>query len=1230
MADLPRGLPISPDNHLHTDGSDSQAGFLRARPCVAFLGSSPGGMFAFEKWQMWRGIAEAARLRGMNLYYISGDDFEYSPQAVLYDLIGKHNVDGIILWNSFFSYRSTVEKTQEFIQRYQHLPVVSLELALQGACNLLIDNVQGVRDILAHLIEIHGYKKIAFLNQESSYSSRSRQKAFQQLMNAYGLNQELIGTLADLDSRGLHPGVDYQAIIAHSDYHAVQTIETLQARGVRIPDDVAVTGFNDGLEARGSLPPLTTMRLPFRKQGRQAVEILARWIAGENPQEQVVMPVQLILRRSCGCLEPMAEDAASFDAQSQTFINFSDQTLEQMLVHQRAEIIVRLSAVMAAPVESQSYAWAESIFDSFITELANLQSGGSTASSHEYLKKLNSVLRDAVEEGVNVSRWHEAVTILRRYIRPCVRDRMLDFAENLWQQARVLIGQAAVRAEVHRNWKTSQRAEILRSLESTLMTTLDFNELLNALTAGLPGLGITNFLLVLYEDPSRPTRFGQVILIMQDGKRVQTGVESHHFHTWDLLPWEVLPTGWLPNNEPYSLVVEALHYKEEQLGYMVIQTAPPPDASQCDVYQALRIQLSNAIKEIRLRQKLQDALQRAEEANLLKSRFLSMVSHELRTPINLIVGLSEMSMRQQRDGRDASLEVLQKYNEQIFTSGQHLDRLIRDVLDLASSQAGQMSLVCAPLNLAPLFQDVISIGTQLAGQKSLRFRAEIPEELPQVWGDKTRLRQILLNLISNAVKFTAHGEVALVVKAEPTEILISVEDTGLGIAKEEQESIFDEFHQSDRTAVRGYGGIGLGLAITRRLVEMHGGKIWVSSNGWEGSGSRFSFTLPILLIASPVGTRDSESKGTGIREGTVLVLTKIAGNAEKLIQRLSQHGFDVQEMALDNTPGFIERLVASPPGAVVLDLAPASELGWDIMKELKGTPSTQDVPVLFYSLLADEDTGSVVEIDMLSKPVGTDQLIQALKRHGLNTSLSNAKTILLIDDELNMLDLHEQMIHEAMPECRILRAQSGSEGLQIMRKTLPDLVLLDLMMPEMDGFRVLKAIQEDPALRNIPAIILSAQVLTRREMERLNQGVAAVLKKGIFSAKETIARIEFVLARTKRLGSESQRLVHYGMAFIHEHFHESLSRGEIASHLSVNEQYLSRCFNKEIGIGPMAYLSRYRIQQAKRLLEAGTMSITQVALEVGFSSQSYFSRIFQQETGLTPTDYQNGIRLSQQ
>ncbi len=1185
-------------------------------PTVAYFSSSPGGRFTFEKWQMWRGIAEAVREWGMNLVYVSGEEFENSPQAVLYDLVGSHNLDGIILWNSFFSPHSTMEKTQEFIDRFSPLPIVSIELALRDACSLMIDNVKGVQDILAHLVETHGYRRVAYLREVNSFSARSRQNAFQQAMMAYEIfDPALVGTLDELDARGLRPGIDYQALVASSDASAVQVVEALQSRGVLVPDDVAITGFNDGLEARGCLPPLTTARLPFRKLGRQAVTLIARWIAGEEPKEQLLLPVQLILRRSCGCLEPLAEGAASLASPVAPV-----QTFAEMLDCRRNEIIAEMSTGMGTPIENLADAWAECIFDSFTAELSHLINGSPRASHQDYLKKFNAALREAVAEGANVSRWHEALSILRACLRPYLHGQSLDIAEDLWQQARVLIGEAAVRAEVHRNWKTAQRAEELRALESGLMTSVDFKELLDVLSRGLIRLEITDCFLILYEDQYRPDGWARLILAMENGRIIPIDAENERFQ-----PRDLLPSRWLSAEPSCGLVIEALHLREEQLGYLVFRTDPPPDASNCEIYQALRIQLSNAIKEVRLRQKLQDALQQAEEANLLKSRFLSMVSHELRTPINLIVGLSEMAMRQQNNDPKTSLEVLRKFSEQIYVSGQHLDRLIRDVLDLASSQAGQMSLICAPLDLVPLFHDVVCIGNQLAEQKNLDFRVEIPETLPPVWGDKTRLRQIVLNLLSNAVKFTAHGEVALIVKAEPAEILITVQDTGLGIAKEEQECIFDEFHQSDRTAVRGYGGIGLGLAITRRLVEMHGGRIWVTSHGWEGSGSAFCFTLPVLK-AITADAEDEEPKDIQGREGEVLVLTKTPGSAENLIQRLTQHGFIVKEMALEDQPDFIAGLIGSPPGAVVLDLAPASEQGWEIMKKLKEEPSTQDVPVLFYSLLANEDAGSVFEMDFLPKPVGPDQLIQALKRHGLNTEPTKAKKILIIDDEPGMLDLHSRMIQAALPDCQVLTAQSGQQGLRLMRNVLPDLVLLDLMMPEMDGFGVLKAMQDEQMLCNMPVIILSAQVLTRREMDRMNQRVAAVLGKGLFSAKETITRIESALSRNKRLGSESQRLVHHGMAYIHEHFREPISRADIANHLAVNEQYLSRCFNREVGFGPMAYLSRYRIQQAKRLLEMGTMSITQVALEIGFSSQSYFSRIFQQETGITPSDYQNGDR----
>jgi YesN/AraC family two-component response regulator len=269
-------------------------------------------------------------------------------------------------------------------------------------------------------------------------------------------------------------------------------------------------------------------------------------------------------------------------------------------------------------------------------------------------------------------------------------------------------------------------------------------------------------------------------------------------------------------------------------------------------------------------------------------------------------------------------------------------------------------------------------------------------------------------------------------------------------------------------------------------------------------------------------------------------------------------------------------------------------------------------------------------MDYLTKPVGTDQLLRALKRHGLKSGTRGlTQNILMIDDDPGILDLQSRMIESRLPGCRVLTAQDAHRGMEIMRKEAPDLVLLDLMMPEIDGFTVLKMMQEEPALRNIPVIVLSAQVLTRHDIQRLNQGVAAILSKGMFEPQEILSRVECVLSRNQKLGSEAQRLVYQAIGYIHEHYKDPISRPEIARSLSINEQYLSRCFNKIIGIGPIAYLSRHRILQAKKLLDRKNLSITQVALEVGLSSQSYFSRIFQQEVGVTPTEYMHGKRAAE-
>ena len=324
-------------------------------------------------------------------------------------------------------------------------------------------------------------------------------------------------------------------------------------------------------------------------------------------------------------------------------------------------------------------------------------------------------------------------------------------------------------------------------------------------------------------------------------------------------------------------------------------------------------------------------------------------------------------------------------------------------------------------------------------------------------------------------------------------------------------------------------------------------------------------------------------------------------------------------MEVSHQPEWLSQVISHPPGAVVLDFQPATERGWELMQLIKQNPETREVPVVFYCLSAERSNGAMLEMDFLSKPVGNGELSQALERLGLKGN-DGRQTILVVDDDPQVLDLHVRML-ENLVICRILKANNGKKALEIMQSERLSLVLLDLMMPEMDGFEVLRIMRAHDATRSVPVIVLSAQILTASDMLRLQEGVAAVLGKGLFSMEEVLNQVEAALSHSKRLGSQASRTVRQAMAYIHEHYADLISRTELAVHLAVSDRYLTRCFHQEMGITPVTYLNRYRIRKARELLEKRTFSITEVAQMVGFSDSNYFGRVFRQEMGSAPSDY---------
>ncbi|GIV97471.1 MAG: hypothetical protein KatS3mg057_2128 [Herpetosiphonaceae bacterium] len=494
----------------------------------------------------------------------------------------------------------------------------------------------------------------------------------------------------------------------------------------------------------------------------------------------------------------------------------------------------------------------------------------------------------------------------------------------------------------------------------------------------------------------------------------------------------------------------------------------------------------------------------AEEANRLKDRFLANMSHELRTPLNSIINFSYIL----QTGMRGELNEDQKdYLTRIYDSGEHLLGLINDILDLAKIEAGRMDLFKEPLKLPELVRGVMSTATGLLKDKPVELRQELAPDLPQVMADRTRIRQVLLNLLSNAAKFTDRGSITVHAAQEGEYVVLSVSDTGIGIPPEHLDHIFEEFRQIDGEANRRYEGTGLGLAICRRLVEMHGGQVWAEST--VGEGSTFFFTLPIVEASTPAAapalaqllTAAQEQEGEG---RTVVVIDDDRAAIEIIAAYLSKDGYTVY--GISDSRIALEETRRLKPAAIILDILMPYKDGWEVLSELKTDPELQTVPVMLYTIVEDQKMGYYLGASAyLTKPINEEQLRSTVAR-----LVSQGSRILVIDDDPNAREIITQHL-KRVNSYQILTASNGREGLEQIAKAPPDLIILDLMMPEVDGFAVLEQLDASPQTQTIPVIVLTAKDLTAAERGFLQQRVKGLLSKGVVSAEHILSNVAQVL-----------------------------------------------------------------------------------------------------------------------
>ncbi len=495
---------------------------------------------------------------------------------------------------------------------------------------------------------------------------------------------------------------------------------------------------------------------------------------------------------------------------------------------------------------------------------------------------------------------------------------------------------------------------------------------------------------------------------------------------------------------------------------------------------------------IRRQEELEQARSGAEAANEAKSRFLASMSHELRTPLNAIIGYSEMLIEDAADlGQDHVVTDLQK----IMAAGRHLLSLINDVLDLSKIEAGKMEIYVERFDLPALLADVETTVQPLIAKNANRLRLDVEVEPAEVETDKTKLRQNLFNLLSNAAKFTENGEIVLTVR-RPAEdggdwIDFAVADTGIGMTDAQQGKLFQAFSQADSSTTRNYGGTGLGLAITQAFVQMLGGTIAVESA--EGRGSTFRFRIPAVSAHETRQHADEVAATEGAR-GTVLVIDDDPSARKMLADAIRKDGFSVHEA----NGGAAGLLIAREkrPDAIVLDVIMPEQDGWAVLQDIKSDERLCEIPVILATVVPDREMGLAFgAVEHLTKPVDPAKLLRTLASVANGSGGGTGREVLVVDDDPSTRNLCRRILTR---EGWVVReAADGERGLEQLRARRPTLMLLDLMMPGMDGFALLEKLQTMPEMSELPVIVITSKDLTRDEIAWLQSRTSEVVRKGL-------------------------------------------------------------------------------------------------------------------------------------
>ncbi|MFE3743787.1 substrate-binding domain-containing protein, partial [Streptomyces sp. NPDC059134] len=829
---------------------------------------------------LWSGALAAAERDDVNLICFPGGPLRHGdvPRSALYELVGPARLDGVVCWSSTLGLPASGERAERLMRQLAHLPVVSLNQPLSGQEDTLtVDSYAGMREAVGHLVVHHGRRRLACIRGPlANPVSQERYRAYAAALGRHQVEHERALSCAAVDfgagggasamrvlieARGMVPGTDFDAVVACSDVLAADALRFLRARGVRVPEEVAVVGFNDSPEARLSDPPLTSVALPFAELGALAVDTLVARLSGTRPPARTAVPGTLVVRRSCGCHSPLVSPEPRHGPgpgpASGPAPGDGDGTAAAPGPVRRAT-----EAELFAPLPRAAQGLAAAFYGDTLRAGQRRREADTVGA---FLPLLERLVGAHVRTAEDAAAWDGALTHLRGPVVATLPAPGRAHGELLLGQARLLVAEQAHRLLEYERWAQGQQSQRLRELGTDLTTVVDLEALTEVLERHTAAAGMPRCRLVLHDETwrraERPVR-GLARALLTRGERPTRGepfVRGRGAPPADAaFPASLLlPDPLLPGEGRFTLVLEPLHIGDDHLGFAVFDAGTAEEAGRAGaLYRALGDQISAALKGIRLFDEVRRARDAAEQASRFKTRLLDQVTDELRTPVETILRHTGTDPR-------AALDLVRG-------DASHLLRLIDNLLDLSRSEADDLHLSRRLQDPAPLLVRAfgaflaarapdgdgaahgighggpggaghgIGIGIGIRGPGGAgRWTVAVPGRLPAIPVDGDRFGQIVTHLLSAAHSHAGEsGRVALAARPGPVSVRVTVTVTW---AEPGHGAGADSRPEQDRSAA-GPRAAEIGLATAGRLAMLHGGSLVTEH---PGRRQRIGLELPL-------------------------------------------------------------------------------------------------------------------------------------------------------------------------------------------------------------------------------------------------------------------------------------------------------------------------------------------------------------------------------------------------